>query len=82
MNPTHDSNRRKVHARQTQDYLTAARERDAQVKAKLDQIASTFKRDLDRAIILMQEEFERCEVPGLADGRTPVDLASYYRGKE
>lgn len=29
MNPTHDSNRRKVHARQTQDYLSAARDRDA-----------------------------------------------------
>lgn len=31
MNPIHDSNRRKVHARQTQDYLNAARDRDEQV---------------------------------------------------
>lgn len=57
-------------------------ERDAQAQAKIDQIASTFKHDLDRAIILMQEEIERCEVPGSAGERTPVDRASYYRGKE
>lgn len=29
MNPIHDKNRRKVHGRQTQDYLNAARDRDA-----------------------------------------------------